>query len=50
MIGNIALIVVYTMKKQNNVINYRIAELSFGPKKISSKLKFGEDILETINN
>ena len=50
MIGNIALIVVYTMKKQNNVINYRIAELSFGPKKISSELKFGEDILKTINN
>ena len=50
MIGNIALIVVYTMKKQNNVINYRIAELSFGPKKISNKLKFGEDILKTINN
>ena len=50
MIGNIALIVVYIMKKQNNVMNYRIVELSSGPKKISSKLKFGEDILKSIIN
>ena len=50
MIRNIALIVVYIITKQENVMNYRMVELSSGPKKISRKLKFGPDILKTIKN
>ena len=50
MIRNIALVVVYNIKKQKNVINCRMVDLSSGPKKIYSKLQFDAGLLKTIKN